>query len=91
MNSSDNQDHELIIFALDEGETAEETFEGFSYGGEKITGVVDEIGWISPGKEIEYTVDLAPGNYAIVCMLPTGHPGTPHVNLGMLGQITVGD
>ena len=47
------------------------------------------IGWIGPGEEVEYSIELDAGTYAVVCLLPDDFPGQPHVNLGMLSQIEV--
>ena len=93
VNLSDDQDHMLLFVPLGEGETAAGMFGNFKYsrlGGTLEFEPAGEIGWIGPGQEVEYSVDLAPGNYAVVCLLPDWHPGTAHSNLGMLGQIVVG-
>ena len=94
VNLSDEQDHMLLFVPLGDGQTVVDMFGDYVY--ERVGGTLDfepaaEIGWIGPGQEVEYSVDLDPGNYAVVCLLPDGHPGTPHSNLGMLGQITVSE
>ena len=94
VNRSGDQPHALSFVPLDEGQTAAELFENFrsvKFGGSPIENLERQvsIGWIGAGQEIEYSVELAAGNYAVVCLIPDGFPGTPHVNLGMLGQITV--
>lgn len=92
VNVSKEQDHMIIFVPLDADQTAQGMFGDYVY--ERTGGTLEfepaaEIGWIGPRQEVEYSVDLAPGSYAVVCLLPDGHPGTPHSNLGMLGQITV--
>jgi uncharacterized cupredoxin-like copper-binding protein len=44
---------------------------------------------ISPGGEAEFTVDLTPGKYALVCFLPDAHDGKPHYAHGMTREVTV--
>ena len=95
LNRSDDQSHALTLVPLDEGQTAAELFENYrsvKFGGSSIENLERQvgIGWIGAGQEIEYSIELAAGNYAVVCLIPDGFPGRPHVNLGMLGQITVG-
>lgn len=92
VNKSDTQDHEVGFVLLAEGETALEKFGNWVYqyfGGTETYEPVDQFEWIGPGQDVGYSVDLDAGRYAIVCLLPDSHPGTPHSNLGMLGEITV--
>lgn len=96
VNESDKQMHELVFVPLDDGQVVGELFADYRYvkfGGEEVGNLerATGIGWIGAGREIEYSVDLAAGEYAVVCLLPTGFPGEPHVNLGMMGQITVSE
>lgn len=96
VNKSDDQGHELLFVPLDDGQVASELFDDFyyeKYGGDPISNLERAVGinWIGAGREVEYSVDLAAGEYAVVCLLPTGFPGEPHVNLGMLQQITVSE
>lgn len=42
-----------------------------------------------PGGESVATVDLTPGNYAIVCFIPSPQDGQPHVAKGMAKPLTV--
>jgi len=96
VNKSDNQPHELLFVPLDEGQSAAELFTNFrsvKFGGTPVKNLERAfgIGWIGPGEEIEHSLDLFPGNYAVVCLIPNAFPGTPHVNLGMLQQITVSE
>jgi len=46
---------------------------------------------IMPGQRGWVTLDLEPGNYVLVCFIPSGaHEGKPHVQLGMIRPFTVG-
>lgn len=42
-----------------------------------------------PGSTIEATLDLAPGNYVLVCMIPSPGDPTPHMMKGMVAPLTV--
>jgi hypothetical protein len=45
---------------------------------------------IPPGMEANFTVDLAPGEYGLICFVPDVGDGKPHFAHGMMRQITVG-
>lgn len=56
--------------------------------------VVEEIGLpsgvMSPGESAEVTVPtLTPGNYALICFIPTEGEGTPHLAKGMINELQV--
>ncbi len=95
INRAEEQGHEMLFVPLDEGQTAAELFKDYRYtffGGEPVENLERAVGGgggITAGREVEISVDLEAGNYAIVCLIPTAHPGEPHVNLGMLSEITV--
>ena len=40
------------------------------------------------GDEESITFDVEPGNYGLVCFIPSAD-GTPHAMLGMMNEITV--
>jgi hypothetical protein len=42
-----------------------------------------------PGGETNATVDLEPGEYLVVCVIPGMHDGELHVAKGMVGRLTV--
>lgn len=44
---------------------------------------------ISPGATAWTTLDLTPGEYALVCFVPDSASGKPHVALGMISTFTV--
>jgi hypothetical protein len=91
-NNSDDQEHELLFVPLLDGQSAEELFKDFAYswnGGTLEFEIVAGIDWIGPGLVVEYSVDIDPGEYAVVDLIPESYPGTPHVNMGMVEQITV--
>jgi plastocyanin len=43
----------------------------------------------APGEETSATVDLQPGEYAIICVIPGMHDGLPHTAKGMVRSLTV--
>jgi hypothetical protein len=45
---------------------------------------------IAPGVEANITVDLAPGEYGLICVIPDATDGAPHFAHGMMRQFTVG-
>lgn len=52
----------------------------------------DAIGGTSaivPGQTVYYTVDLAPGNYGVLCFIPDGKDGKTHAEHGMLKDFKV--
>ncbi len=56
--------------------------------------VLEELGLpgnvMSPGESADVTVpDLQPGNYALVCFIPTEGEGAPHFTKGMLNELQV--
>ena len=92
VNKSATQDHMVGFVLLEEGESVVEMFGDWVsaiYNGTKTYEPVGGVDWIGPGQEVEYSVDLDAGRYGMVCLLPDSHPGTPHSNLGMLGEFTV--
>ena len=84
------QHHELFIARLAPGKTAMELAQwaekaegpppGMPLGG--ITGI-DKGGWN------DLTLNLEPGEYAIICFLPDAKDGKPHLVHGMIKQVTV--
>ncbi|MFL5620437.1 MAG: hypothetical protein ACJ79A_18830 [Gemmatimonadaceae bacterium] len=43
----------------------------------------------APGATIEATIDLAPGNYVLLCFIPSPGDPTPHTSKGMVAPLTV--
>ncbi len=84
------QPHELIVVRLAPGKTAREMAEwilrmegpppGAPVGGTTV---------MAQGVSNDATIDFAPGEYALLCMVPDAGDGKPHVMHGMVRQITV--
>jgi hypothetical protein len=47
------------------------------------------VAFIVPGRHAILDVDLAPGEYALVCFVPDAKDGKPHFMHGMATQIKV--
>jgi plastocyanin len=84
------QPHEFILVRLAPGKSAREMMEwllrevgpppGMPLGGTTL---------LSRGESNHLTVELEPGEYALLCMVPDSKDGKPHVMHGMVRQITV--
>ena len=47
------------------------------------------VAGLSTGLTAYYTVDLKPGDYAIICFLPDATDGKPHYTHGMITTVKV--
>lgn len=86
------QPHELVLARLAPGKTVKD-IERWEKGGEKGLPPVSAIGGIAPmmAKESgQFTVQLAPGDYALICFVSDAKDGKPHLMHGMVKSITVG-
>ena len=82
--------HHVQLVKIAEGHTVQELMEGMKHEGPPPA-------WVSfvggpntpvPGGQAQATLDLAPGNYAIVCFIPSSD-GVLHVAKGMVKPLTV--
>jgi hypothetical protein len=86
--------HHVQLFKLDDGHTAAELEAGFKQmkpGSPPPPWIHDVAGPNSPvpgGGEARILEELAPGNYAIVCLIP-GADNVPHAMKGMVRALTV--
>jgi len=86
------QPHELVLAKFGPGASVAD-FEAWQKGGEKgpIPGIF--LGGVAPmdqGKHGQFSVDLQPGNYALLCFLPDSKDGNLHFLHGMVKPFTVG-
>lgn len=84
------QQHEVVFVKLEPGKTAED----FLKWAEKLNGpppasVVNGASPMTTGKSNTVAVDLAPGNYAMVCFIGDSKDMKPHFMHGMVKKITV--
>lgn len=91
LTNKGTQDHEILVYKLEEGQTAEE----FVAAAVESEGVVPNefAGGMAAGVGGELWTDLTftPGNYIGVCFVPDAATGTPHVALGMVGTFAVAE
>lgn len=82
--------HHAQLVRLDEGHTLQELMEAGEKGGPLPTWArfVGGPNVPAPGGYSEATVVLQPGNYALLCFIPSGD-GVPHVAKGMVRPLTV--
>jgi uncharacterized cupredoxin-like copper-binding protein len=84
------QEHEVAIVKLDPGKKPMD----FALWGEKQTGKAPGtlhggVSGIMPGDNAFVDVDLAPGEYALICFVPDHKDGRGHYHHGMVRTVTV--
>ncbi len=91
IQTAPGQPHELTLFSLMPGKTPADLVKFFDSGdkgpppGMPIGGVAG----MSAGNTAYFTVNLKPGDYALVCFLPDGKDGKPHYAHGMTQLIKI--
>lgn len=83
--------HHVWLARLDQGKTIDDAVAAFKAGGPPPSWIVDVGGPNAPvpGGAAEATVTLAPGNYMMLCLIPSGSDNVPHVMKGMMAPLTV--
>ena len=84
------QEHEVVIVKLDSGKEAID----FAVWGEKMVGkppgtLHGGVSGILPGGKAFLDVDLAPGEYGLICFVPDSKDGKGHYRHGMAKKVTV--
>jgi uncharacterized cupredoxin-like copper-binding protein len=84
------QEHELVIVKLDSGKEPMD----FAKWGEKMVGkppgtLHGGVSGIMPGGKAFVEVDLAPGEYGLICFVPDSKDGKGHYRHGMAKKVTV--
>ena len=101
VTNSGQEPHEMVVMRLDEGVEYEQVAAMLagpppSEGEAPPPGpppfrFVGGMQAIMPGAHAWVTLDLTPGNYVLVCLIPSpANGGRPHVALGMIRPFTVG-
>lgn len=83
--------HHVQLLKLDKGKTAPELAEALRHRVVQIPSWAKQMGGpngISAGGEAEAVVDLTPGSYVVVCVIPS-RDGMPHVARGMYQELQV--
>ncbi len=86
------QPHELTILALAPGRTVADAVAFFgeaTHTGPPPFTDAGGLGAIGAGQTAWVDLDLAPGDYAAVCLVPDPATGKPHLMLGMSAAFTV--
>ena len=83
--------HHIWLIKLEGGHTLPELVEATKKQGPMPKWAVDVGGPNSPmpGSENSATLDLEPGTYVMVCVIPAMTDGQPHFMKGMMKQLTV--
>ncbi len=87
------QPHELTLLALAPGKTLEDVVAFFAearHSGPPPFSDAGGLGAIGAGQTAWVDLDLAPGEYAAICLVPDPATGKPHLMLGMVAAFTVG-
>ncbi len=85
------QPHEVVLVRLEAGQTMEPWTAWLKGGmqgpppGVPFAGITD----IGPGQVQNFTADLPPGTYGLICFVPDAGDGQPHVFHGMSTTFTV--
>lgn len=95
-NDSESEPHELNILQLAPDATVDDVLGMFEAeappdGPPPFTSV-GGLNAILPGADSGLALDLEPGEYVFVCLIPSFAPenaGTPHAALGMVQQVTI--
>lgn len=88
-NGSEMEDHQAQLLKLNDGVTLEDLTAAESE--EEIFALVTAKGGpgTAAGQTNENVLDLEPGQYAIVCFIPSPSDGIPHVQKGMIAPLEV--
>jgi hypothetical protein len=90
--NSGRQMHELTFVRMssraEERKLTGELRKGYPSGPEP-KGITFAQGGTSPGQTAYVHLDLGPGRYLLVCLMPDPKTGKPHTALGMLSTLTV--
>ena len=83
--------HHLSVIKLAKGKTVKDLGEAFAKQGPPPAWITDMGGPnpAAPGGSVEATLNLSPGEYAIMCFIPSPGSPMPHMAKGMVGSFTV--
>jgi hypothetical protein len=83
--------HEIAIVRLAPGKTLDDVKRFWSAppAGQPPFELAGGMQGLEPGGAGYMTLDLPPGEYAGICLIPDAASGTPHIHLGMIAGFTV--
>ena len=82
----------LVLARLEPGKTVKD-IKAWETGGEKGLPPVNPVGGMAPmmaGASGQFSVDLTPGDYALICFVPDSKDGKAHLIHGMVKSVKVG-
>ncbi|HEU4883067.1 MAG TPA: plastocyanin/azurin family copper-binding protein, partial [Longimicrobium sp.] len=84
------QPHEVVLMKLAPGKTAQDLLAWMqTEQGAPPAMPMGGTTLLSTGEFNQLTLDVEPGEYALLCFVPDARDGAPHVAHGMVRQITV--
>jgi hypothetical protein len=84
------QTHEVIVIKLDSAKTVDDFMKFMqTYKGDIPAEPVGGIAAVRPGTTNYFEVNLSPGEYVLICLLPDSKDGKSHVSHGMLQKLTI--
>jgi hypothetical protein len=94
-NAAATEDHQAQLVRLNDGVT----FDDFTAALESAESEADILGLgtlaggpgAGAGGLAEATIDLEPGTYAVLCLIPSPEDGVPHVAKGMIASLEVAE
>ena len=87
-----SQPHQVTLIRLEDGQTADQLATALAEDGEAAAAPENYAGGpnaIQPGGDDEATVELAEGDYALICFIPSSDRQA-HFEKGMVAALTVG-
>ena len=88
ITNAGSEPHEMIVLRLDDGATADDVAHALAEGAPPPGTAVGGMQALLPGATQQLQLDLEPGDYAVICHVPSPD-GTPHHVRGMIRQVTV--
>jgi hypothetical protein len=85
------QAHEIVVVKLGPGKTIED-FGKWAEGGLKGPPPASPVGGVAAmdaGRTAQFTADLTPGDYGMICFIPDLKDGKPHLAHGMMKSFKV--
>jgi uncharacterized cupredoxin-like copper-binding protein len=89
ITNAGSEPHEMIVLRLDDGATADDVARALADGAPPPGTALGGMQALLPGATQQLQLDLEPGEYAVICHVPSAD-GTPHHVRGMIRQVTVG-
>ena len=92
VDNTASQPHELVLLKLSPGQSVKDFATWATTGGMKGPPPAMPIGGVvalDPGVQGEFTADLEPGDYGLICFVSDAKDGKMHLEHGMIRQIKV--